>query len=74
MPSFGVSPQKEAELRRRIGDDGSHFPDCEAVVQEFWDYDAQDRQRAVELSHQFLKRRQEELAAGKRNPRTWVGK
>ena len=65
--------QRLAALRIRVGDDGSHFPKCEAVVQEFWDYDAIDQERARELSHTYRKRRQEELKSGKRNPRTWSG-
>ena len=62
-----------AALRLRVGDDGSHFPQCEAVVQEFWDDDTADRAKAREISHQYLKRRLEELAADKRNVRTWIG-
>ncbi|MDP7274768.1 MAG: sulfatase [Planctomycetaceae bacterium] len=42
-------------LRTRVGDTGKDFPAVEAVVDEFWDYDAADRARAVEISHQFLK-------------------
>ena len=52
-----------AQLRKNIGDDGSHFPECEKVVQEFWDYDQADREKAVEISHQFRMRRESELAA-----------
>lgn len=61
------------ELRARVGDDGSHFPKCEAVVREFWDYDEADRAKAREISHLYLKRRLQELEAGKRNVRTWSG-
>ena len=43
-----------AELRTRIGDDGSHYPKCEKVVQEFWDYDAEDEKKAIQISHDFL--------------------
>ena len=50
-----------AQLRKDIGDDGSHYPECEKVVQEFWDYDGADRAKAVELSHAFLKRREASL-------------
>ena len=52
-----------ADTRERVGDDGSHYPKCEAIVQEFWDYDAADRVRARKISHQFLNRRLQELAA-----------
>ncbi len=50
-----------AKLRTDIGDDGSHYPACEKVVQEFWDYSDEDRQKAVEISHAFLKRREASL-------------
>ncbi len=61
------------ELRARVGDDGSHFPECEAVVQEFWDYDEADRAKARQISHRYLKRRLQELEVSKRNVRTWSG-
>lgn len=51
-----------ARLRKDVGDDGSHHPACEKVVQEFWDYDAADKQKAVEISHQFKARREEQLS------------
>lgn len=50
-----------ASLRKQIGDDGSHYPACEKIVQEFWDYDAADRQKAVEISHSFKARREQSL-------------
>ncbi|HQZ64536.1 MAG TPA: sulfatase [Planctomycetaceae bacterium] len=62
-----------AATRQRVGDDGTHFPKCEAIVQEFWDYDAADQAKAREISHHFLQRRLHELKEGKRNVRTWVG-
>lgn len=62
-----------AALRKRVGDDGSHYPACEAVVQEFWDYDSADQAKAREISHRFLKRRLTELAAGKRSVQTHHG-
>ena len=54
-----------AELRQLVGDDGSHYPNCEKVVQQFWDYDDADRQRAIDISHQFLKRRTAQLKGRK---------
>lgn len=63
-----------AELRTKIGDDGTQFPECEKIVQEFWDYDAADRAKAVEISHQYLQRRINELKAGKRNVQTHKGR
>jgi arylsulfatase A-like enzyme len=53
--------QQFAELRSQVGDDGSHYPACEEIVQAFWDYDAADRARAVEISHQFKKIREASL-------------
>jgi N-acetylglucosamine-6-sulfatase len=63
-----------AETRRRVGDDGSHHPACEAVVQEFWDYDEADQAKAREISHQYLRRRLGELDRDERNTRTFLGK
>ncbi|MEZ6123282.1 MAG: DUF4976 domain-containing protein [Planctomycetaceae bacterium] len=63
-----------AELRTKIGDDGSHFPECEKIVQEFWDYDAADQAKATEISHQYLQRRLKELEVGQRNVQTHKGK
>jgi len=62
-----------ADTRRRVGDDGSHFPECEAVVQEFWDYDETDQAKAREISHRYLRRRLDELEKGQRNTKTWIG-
>jgi N-acetylglucosamine-6-sulfatase len=47
-----------AKMRKDIGDDGSHFPKCEAVVQEFWDYDEADRAKAIKISNEFRLRRE----------------
>ena len=66
--------QRLATLRKRTGDDGSHFPDCEKVLQQFWDYDKVDREEAKQISHDFLSRREKELKEGKRNIVTWKGK
>ena len=40
-----------AERRKEIGDDGADYPLLEAVVQEFWDYDASARFKAEQISH-----------------------
>jgi arylsulfatase A-like enzyme len=50
-----------ADLRLQVGDDGSHYPKCEEVVQAFWDYDDADRQKAIEISRAFRLRREGEL-------------
>lgn len=55
--------QQFAELRLSVKDDGSHYPKCEEVVQEFWDYDAADKAKAIELSHEFRTRREASLKA-----------
>ncbi len=54
-----------AQLRKDIGDDGSHYPECEKVVQEFWDYDEADHAKAVEISHQFKLSREASLKRSK---------
>ena len=59
-----------AKLRKKVGDDGSHYPDCEKIVQEFWDYSDADRKRAVAISNEYSKRRKSELAEGLYNPKT----
>ena len=51
------------KLRKRVGDTGEDFPAVEAVIQEFWDYDGEDKAKAIELSNQFKAVREAELAA-----------
>ncbi len=62
-----------ATLRQRIGDDGTHYPACEQILQEYWDYDTNSREKAIQISHEFLARRLGELARGDRTPKTYVG-
>ena len=50
-----------AALRKRIGDDGRDFPKTEKILQEFWDYDGGDREKARQISREFLQRRIKEL-------------
>ena len=50
-----------AALRKRVGDNGEDFPKTEKVVQEFWDYDRADREKARKISGEFLKSRLAEL-------------
>jgi len=47
--------QQLAELRQTVGDDGSHHPKAESVVQEFWDYSESDRKKAIAISADYLK-------------------
>ncbi|MCA9063214.1 MAG: sulfatase [Planctomycetaceae bacterium] len=63
-----------ADARQRVGDDGSHYPACEAIVQEFWDYDEADRKKAEQISHEYLQRRLGELKEGNKNVQTHKGK
>ena len=53
--------EKLARLRKDVGDDGSHYPACEKIVQEFWDYDEGDREKAIEISHRFKALREASL-------------
>jgi len=62
-----------ANLRKIVGDDGSHYPEAEKVVQEFWDYTDSDREKARKISGEYLQRRLQELNDEKRNPLTWKG-
>jgi N-acetylglucosamine-6-sulfatase len=55
--------QRLASLRSRIGDDGRDFPKTEKMVQEFWNYDASDREKARKISNEFLQRRLQGLKA-----------
>jgi arylsulfatase A-like enzyme len=59
-----------AKVRKRVGDDGSHYPECEKVVQEFWDYDEADQAKARKISAQYLERRKGELGDGVHNVKT----
>ena len=52
-----------ADRRRKIGDDGSDYPQVEAVVQEFWNYDAAARAKAVQMSHDYRANKEAEATA-----------
>ena len=44
---IGLVPEElVGQSALRVGDDGSHYPDCEKIVQEFWDYDEADQTKA----------------------------
>ena len=60
-----------ANLRKHVGDDGSHYPKCEKVVQEFWDYDEADQAKARKISAEYHARRNSELENGLRNVKTY---
>jgi len=57
--------ERLAALRERVGDTGDDYPKVETIIRDFWNYDAADRERAREISQDFLKRRQAELARKK---------
>ncbi|WP_047817306.1 sulfatase family protein [Rhodopirellula islandica] len=59
--------QRLAQLRQRVGDDGSHYPAVEEVVQEFWDDSDEDRQKAIEISHEYVQAKQSESKAKPQN-------
>ncbi|MEM7143793.1 MAG: sulfatase [Verrucomicrobiota bacterium] len=54
--------QQLADLRTTVGDTGEDYPKVEAIIQEFWDYDAADREKAKQISHDFLATREAELS------------
>ncbi len=59
-----------ARLRKEVGDDGSHYPACEKIVQEFWNYDKDDREKAIQISHRFKALREASLdREGKASPK-----
>jgi N-acetylglucosamine-6-sulfatase len=53
-----------ADKRREIGDDGSDYPLIEAVVREYWDYDAAARAKAEQISHSLRAMKEAELPLG----------
>ena len=58
------------KVRKRVGDDGSHYPECEKIVQEFWDYDEADQAKARKISAKYIARRKGELQNDVRNVKT----
>lgn len=55
--------QQLAERRKAIGDDGSDYPAIEAVIQEFWTYDAKARAKAEQMSHDYRAMKEAEAKA-----------
>ena len=60
-----------AKLRKKVGDDGSYYPACEEIVQEFWDYSKADQEKARKISREYLSKRKAELTSGLLNPKTF---
>jgi len=46
-----------AALRKKYGDTDEKFPAMKKVIDEFWDYGPAARKRAIEISHEMLKRK-----------------
>ena len=60
-------------LRNEVGDDGHHYPECEKVIQEFWESSDKNHKKAEKIAQEFLSRRLGELKDGNRSPRTSQG-
>lgn len=63
-----------ADRRKQVGDDGTDYPEIESLVQEFWDYDAADRAKAVQISHDFRASKRAETASQKRRRNRRISK
>ncbi len=44
------------DVRRTVKDTDEQFPEMRAVIDEFWDYDAADRAKAIQISHDYAGR------------------
>ena len=44
------------DVRKQVGDTDDVFPKIKSVIEEFWDYDADDRTKARQISHDYLAR------------------
>ncbi len=62
-----------AQLRQTVGDTGEDYPAAEKVVQEFWDYDGEDRARAIEISAEYKRVREAELKSNAFNAAAQIG-
>ncbi len=58
--------ERLAALRTRVGDTGEDFPELEAILQDFWAYDGDDKAEAITISNEFLSVREQELANRKK--------
>ncbi|MFT7633199.1 MAG: arylsulfatase A-like enzyme, partial [Mariniblastus sp.] len=54
-----------AQLREDVGDTGGDYPEIEGVIRDFWDYDANDRKAAAEISGEFRRTREQSLSKQK---------
>ncbi|NQT38940.1 MAG: DUF4976 domain-containing protein, partial [Planctomycetes bacterium] len=48
--------QQLGDVRRTVKDTDEEFPEMRAVIEEFWDYDAEDRAKAIQISHDYAAR------------------
>ena len=56
-----VIPKLKEELKKRraeLGEDNPKF-NFNTVIDDFWDYNEEDRQRAIEISHEYLKKKEQ---------------
>ncbi len=58
--------ERLGNLRTRVGDTGEDFPELEAILQDFWAYDGDDKAEAITISNEFLSVREQELATRKK--------
>ena len=65
-PVVAKLKEQLAQLRQNVGDTGEDYPECEKVLQEFWDHTEADRAKAEQISHDFLATRQAQLAKRKK--------
>lgn len=57
-----------ADRRKAIGECGENSPDVEAVVQEFWNYDAAARVKTEQTSHEYRAGKETKAGATRQNP------
>ncbi len=50
-------------LRTRVGDTGKDYPQVEAIIQEFWDYDGAARAKSQQLSKEYYLQKQKTKSA-----------
>ncbi|NJB83671.1 sulfatase family protein [Wenyingzhuangia aestuarii] len=57
------------QLRKEYGEDDSKFT-FNKVIDDFWDYDENDQNRAIEISHQYLDKVQKNIYINNRKKQT----
>ena len=56
------------KLRKQYGEDDPKFA-CNKVIDAFWDYDDQARQKAIQISHDYLNKVSKRKQTGKQRPK-----